>query len=84
MGKTTLHRPSKTGQDWFPWFEYNGERYEVRRQAPGRPQTDGYGYCIVRASDNTIVDEGFAYLSEIRDLIGRAYAENWSSLEETH
>lgn len=82
MSKPVLHRPTKTGQDWFPWFEFKGERYEVRRQAPGRPQSDGYGYMIVRVSDLTVVDEGFAYLSEIRDLLARAYEEDWPSLEE--
>lgn len=79
----TIHRAPRTGNDWFPWFEYEGVRYDIRTTAPGRPQSNGDGYIIVRTSDNLTVGEGFYYISEIRDFLAQAVRGGWTTLEDT-
>ena len=79
-----IHRPRRKSGVWFPWFRFKDEIYEIRNTAPGRAQSNGDGYIVVRKSDGHTVVDGVFYISEIRDMLARAVSEDWPSLEDTN
>ncbi len=79
-----VHQRSYKNERYFPWFEFKDEEYEIRTTAPGRPQANGDGYVIVRVSDLLTVADGMYYISEIRDFLAQAVAEDWPTLEDTN